>query len=975
MIPHFVVLRLKRFALLLLPFSLVMGVLFSFEKTLNWRKAWDDENLQRKWEESVKRLAQDLSARLTAESQIEAMGWHMTGLIRDAWPTASATSQPELILNSFLKSFPDSHRPANSLVYAFCRKESGEIHNFQGQGLCNKKSRFMSDIFGVLLNSSSSGFGSTAERKKAQRLLRGVFGEDAMLDLFTSARTGFSTPVMFENQRHLFYWNYFDTRPDESVGFFILFPESLFEADLPIKFALGNFLRHSRGKFVPCLVPFPQNRGAIDSLPEIAMIPEGMRSLWEAGRKYAEQNPDIPPGKIVKQPDFWGMKAFFSYDTPAQAWVFSRVPAAENLFSYLVSICRWLMLLTMPALIFLTFFLQLFPRISLRFAFGFLFMIIGSGPLVLLLFSGINYLDIQSNLRVQQESKNALEKLIDADNETTQVQKEFSQVAKRLAMSGDWLQKYCHSGNIDFPALSAAAFDYYMRNGFELAALYCFSPGQPARYYPHNGVNGSQNKDKCDLLAPLTKVTHSFYAPEALPEDYPLLDEFQKNWESAAESTGMLGSRNFFLNTLENAEILRLTGGQASFFLSQAVSDGGKVLAYLVYEASAEKALCNKLLSSLDALHVPGVAELAAAEICPGGIKPIFPEDNSKNWSGSNGNLMKRVLKLAAQLKSDFSMQKDDFLYLAIPCSKAGNFVIGMRVSLAEIAIQARRSLVLLFVFAAVMAVFLFAIGRLTLNHLIEPLALVEKGLQKIAAGDLACNIDIKRNDELGDMTIAFDEMVKDLRERKNLGKFVSGILDQNLQESEVEHAIKPRQQHGVILVTDIRSFTTLSESFPAREIVEMLNQNIEALSGPIEKFNGRIDKFIGDAIVGIFTGSESAENLFNAVSAASEMMLAHARLQESRRSAGQFSYEIGIGIDCGQVMLGTMGSRGRLDFSVVGLSRQVAEQMEALSKHGKHTRIILSPSAFSLIESRVHAEPVADSEGYELVSCERRLL
>ncbi|PKL48600.1 MAG: hypothetical protein CVV42_09005 [Candidatus Riflebacteria bacterium HGW-Riflebacteria-2] len=975
MIPHFVALRLKRFVLLLLPFFLIISVLFSFEKTLNWREAWDNTNLQRKWEESAKRLAQDLSARLTVDSQIEAMGWHMTGLIKDAWPTASATNQSELILNSFLNSFPESHRPANLLVYAFCRKESGEISIFQGQGLCNKKARFMSDIFDVLLNSSRSGFSSTAERKKAQRLLRGVFGEDAMLDLFTSARTGFSTPVTFENQRHLLYWNYFDTRPDESIGFFILFPESIFEVELPIKFALANFLQHSRGKFVPCLVPFPRNSDAINSLPDISMIPEGMRSVWDAGRKHAELNPDIPPGKMVKQPHFWGVKTFLSYDTPLQAWVFSRVPSGKNIFSYLGSICRLLMVLAMLAFIFLILFLQLFPRISLRFAFGFLFLMIGSGPLILLLFSGINYLDIQSSLRVQQESKNALEKLINADNETTQVQREFSQVARNLAISGSWLQKHCPSGSIDFPALSAAAFDYFKRNGFELAALYCFSPGQPARYYPHNGVNGSQNKDKCDLLAPLTKVTHSFYAPEALPEDYPPLDEFQKNCESAAESTGMLGSRNFFLNTLENAEILRLTGGQASFFLSQAFSDGGKVLAYLVYEASAEKALRNKLLSSLDTLHVPGVAEFAAAEICPGGIKPVFPENDSKSWSGSNGKIMKRVLKLAAQLKSDFSMQNDDFLYLAIPCSKAGNFVVGMRISLAEIFIQAQRSLFLLFVFAAVMAVFLFTIGRLTLNHLIEPLALVEKGLQKIAAGDLACKIDIKRNDELGDMTIAFDEMVKDLHERKNLGKFVSGILNQNLQENEVARAIKPRRQHGAILVTDIRSFTTLSENYPAREIVDMLNQNIAALSGPIEKFNGRIDKFIGDAIVGIFTGSENTENLLNAVSAASEMMLAHARLQESRKIAGQFSYEIGIGIDCGQVMLGTMGSRGRLDFSVVGLSRQIAEQMEALSKHGKHTRIILSPAAFSLIENRIHAEPVADSEGYELVSCERSQL
>ncbi|MBU1108355.1 MAG: adenylate/guanylate cyclase domain-containing protein [Candidatus Riflebacteria bacterium] len=936
---------------------------------MNWRKAWEDGILQSRWEESVKRLAQNLSSRLTVESQIEAMGWNMTGLIRDRWSAASSKDQSELILNSFLNSFPVSHRPENSLVYAFCRKESGEIQNLHGQGLCNRKSRFMSDVFDVLLDSAQNSFSSTAERKKAQRLLRGVFGEDAMLDLFSSTRIGLSTPVTFENKRHLFYWNFFVTENAESIGYFILFPESIFNSDLPVTFALCNFLKHSRGNFVPCLVPFPQNTGTIASLPAISMIPEGMRSLWEAGRKYAEQNADIPPGQVVKQQDFWGMKTFFSYNIPLQAWVFSRAPVSGKLISNFIVACRWLMVATMFVFVFLTLFLQLLPRISLRFAFGFLFLMIVSGPLILLLFSGINYIDIQSRLRVQQESKNALEKLIYADNESTQIQVAFSQVARKLALSGDWLQKYCHSGSIDFPNLAAAAFDYFKKHGFELDSMHCFSPGQLGRYYPQNGIIGSQNKDKCDLFAPLIKVTHGFYAPEALPEEYPALDEFQNNWEAAAESMGMLSSRNFFLNTLENAEIIRLTGGQASFFLSQAFSDGGKVLAYFVYEASAEKVLRSKLLASLAALHVPGEAEFTAAEICPGGVRPIFPEGNSNNWAGNNGSIMKSVLKLSAQLKSDFSIQKDNFLYLAIPSKKAGNYVIGSRVSLSEIFIQVRRSLLLLFVFTGVMAIFLFTIGRLTLNHLIEPLTLVEKGLQKIAAGNLSFNLDIKRNDELGDMTIAFDEMVKDLRERKNLGKFVSGILDQNLQENEVEHAIKPRQQHGVILVTDIRSFTTLSETYPAHEIVEMLNQNIAALSVPIEKFKGRIDKFIGDAIVGIFTGAEITENLLNAVSAADEMMAAHAGLQESRRHAGQFSYEIGIGIDCGQIMLGTMGSQGRLDFSVVGLSRQVAEQMEALSKHGKHTRIILSPEAFALIKQQVDAVPVGSGEGFELVS------
>ena len=84
--------------------------------------------------------------------------------------------------------------------------------------------------------------------------------------------------------------------------------------------------------------------------------------------------------------------------------------------------------------------------------------------------------------------------------------------------------------------------------------------------------------------------------------------------------------------------------------------------------------------------------------------------------------------------------------------------------------------------------------------------------------------------------------------------------------------------------------------------------------------------------------------------------------------AAGLFRYEIGIGIDCGTLMLGTLGSRGRLEFAIVGESRHVAEEMEALSKLGTATRIVLSPAANALATSFAETAAIGEGDGFELV-------
>jgi adenylate cyclase len=139
----------------------------------------------------------------------------------------------------------------------------------------------------------------------------------------------------------------------------------------------------------------------------------------------------------------------------------------------------------------------------------------------------------------------------------------------------------------------------------------------------------------------------------------------------------------------------------------------------------------------------------------------------------------------------------------------------------------------------------------------------------------------------------------------------------------------------AAILICDLRNFTAISDLWPRDDVIELLNGYFDAMSEPIEKHGGEILKFMGDGLLAIFPLSDpmACTNLLRAIS---EAQTAMAALNAENIRGGHDALGYGIGVHVGDVMYGNIGSRKRLDFTVIGPAVNVASRLESLTKEIK---------------------------------------
>ena len=135
-------------------------------------------------------------------------------------------------------------------------------------------------------------------------------------------------------------------------------------------------------------------------------------------------------------------------------------------------------------------------------------------------------------------------------------------------------------------------------------------------------------------------------------------------------------------------------------------------------------------------------------------------------------------------------------------------------------------------------------------------------------------------------------------------------------------------QKEMSVLFADIRDFTTLSETMTPQENFNFINAYLSRMEPAIARNQGFIDKYIGDAIMALF--SDGADD---AVKAGIEMLNILTAYNEHRVTIGYIPIEIGIGINSGSLMLGTVGGDGRMDSTVISDAVNLASRIEGLTK------------------------------------------
>jgi adenylate cyclase len=177
----------------------------------------------------------------------------------------------------------------------------------------------------------------------------------------------------------------------------------------------------------------------------------------------------------------------------------------------------------------------------------------------------------------------------------------------------------------------------------------------------------------------------------------------------------------------------------------------------------------------------------------------------------------------------------------------------------------------------------------------------------------------------------------------------------------------------AAIMICDLRDFTAISDNWPRDDVIELLNGYFDAISEPVARHGGEILKFMGDGLLAIFPLSQphACANLLRALSEARQAMAA---FNEAHRDNGRAPLNYGVGVHVGDVMYGNIGSRTRLDFTVIGPAVNMASRLEALTKQlGR--KVLLSRAFADFVQGEVALERVGEypvrgfSEPIELFS------
>jgi adenylate cyclase len=237
----------------------------------------------------------------------------------------------------------------------------------------------------------------------------------------------------------------------------------------------------------------------------------------------------------------------------------------------------------------------------------------------------------------------------------------------------------------------------------------------------------------------------------------------------------------------------------------------------------------------------------------------------------------------------------------------------------------------------------------------------ISEAAGQVKLGKYATLAPLRTGDELERLGEDFNEMVLGLKERDRLrdtfGRYVTRQVAEHLMKGNVN--LGGELVPVTVLFSDIRSFTSISETMEPRALLDFLNEYFSGMVESVLRHHGVVDKFIGDAIMAVFGAPvPEPDDALHAVEAALDMRVRLAEINKAFEARGLPAIRTGIGLHYGQVVAGNMGHVERMEYTVIGDTVNVASRLEGLTKELK-TDIVLSEDLYLQVASYVEAEPI----------------
>jgi adenylate cyclase len=194
----------------------------------------------------------------------------------------------------------------------------------------------------------------------------------------------------------------------------------------------------------------------------------------------------------------------------------------------------------------------------------------------------------------------------------------------------------------------------------------------------------------------------------------------------------------------------------------------------------------------------------------------------------------------------------------------------------------------------------------------------------------------------------------KEAKDRAQISRLIPPSVVEQVVKGELVIEKGGRVNEITMLFSDIRGFTTMADGRQPEDVVNTLNEYFEVMVDILFQYTGTLDKFVGDEIIGLFGAPIALEDApFKAVSCAISMLQALAEFNRTRAAENQPAINIGIGINTGRVITGSIGSTRALQYTAIGGPMNVASRLVNLASPGE---IILSENTYSQVADRIDA-------------------
>ena len=235
-------------------------------------------------------------------------------------------------------------------------------------------------------------------------------------------------------------------------------------------------------------------------------------------------------------------------------------------------------------------------------------------------------------------------------------------------------------------------------------------------------------------------------------------------------------------------------------------------------------------------------------------------------------------------------------------------------------------------------------------RNITRPIKSLTMAANAIAHDELDYRITERRTDEIGTLIHSFNTMAQGLKERHQLEKtfhqYVAPGFAKNILANLDQQGVPSTYVDASVLFIDIVGFTAMCEHLAPQEVEELLNEYYYHIVKTSQVFQGTVDKYIGDGAMVLF-GAPSADpdHRFNAIRCAQLLLLVIKQLNQLRANENRPLAQFKLGIHCGEMLAGTLGSTDYFQYTVVGQAVNLASRLCDMGQAGK---LIVSKQVYS---------------------------